>query len=363
MKILIAPFICSDTCDTATYLTSRLTDVLRNAHAVAVCTHARNRFNHVSIYYSPQPKLPLFPSHRSRSVEEHLYNTGGASYQWLCEDMKCLTEAIEQFHPDIIVTINRIAAVPAARKYGIPVIPVVHSCMYQKADISTSHIKDTNRFLSQYGEGQILRLTDLFASCTARIGFGIVETDPFPVNADVSRIGMMTAYQPMLPDRRNVAVCFSENGISSGRIRKTVKACFAGAPYDVYASWQKCTNETDGNLHIIKDMKLSYILRSSVCIHDGSPFITNICHSFGIPQIIITADTCYARFNANSVRRIQSGIVLPQKEFHVHTVYEAYRQCLINEELRKTLWNTAARFRKEQDLFLILPILEQARRK
>lgn len=363
MKILIAPFICSDTCDPASCFTTQLTDVLRNAHAVAVCTHVRNRFHHVSIYDSPQPAVSPFRSLRSRSAEEYLYNAGGASYRWLCEDMECLTKAIEQFHPDIILTYSRIAAVPAARKYSIPVVPVVHSCMYQKADISTSHIRDINRFLSEYGEGQILRLTDLYASCAARIGFGSVETDPFPISADVYRIGMACAYQPILPDRRNVCICFSEKCISSRQIRKTVRAAFGGAPYEVYASWPKGTNEIEGNLHIMKDMKLSYILRSSVCIHDGNPFITNICHCFGIPQIIVTADTCYARFNANSVRRVQTGIVLPLREFHVRTLYEAYRQCLINEELRKTLWNNAAKFRSLQDLFMIMPILEEIRRK
>ena len=86
----------------------------------------------------------------------------------------------------------RVAAIPVARRNGIPVIAIVHSTLYHRAEVPAFCLKDINSFLSSCGEGQILRLRDLYPCCDYRIGFGAVQTDPFPISADITRIGMMT---------------------------------------------------------------------------------------------------------------------------------------------------------------------------
>ncbi|MGM9941857.1 MAG: hypothetical protein ACI32N_07715 [Bulleidia sp.] len=363
MKILIVPFICHSRTDSAYHLSENMASVLRQSHIVAVCTQQENRFHHVSLFASPAPKRKLFMAGKDYSFETWLANQGGTSLSFLRQDFTCIDHAVQQFRPDLIITINRIAAVPAALRYHIPIIAVVHSSMYQKCAVPSSIIRQINTFLSETGNRQILRLKDLYQMCDVRLGFGTMKTDPYPMEYDITRIGMMTLSQLSIHHSGTVCAFFTQLPCSAAKLRKIISDTFKGASYDVYVCWPGCTPEKDINIHYLREPKESLLQKASVCIHDGSSFFTNICHCFAVPQIILYSTSCIARYNALSIRRVHSGIPLSIQKTDVRTLYEAYRQCIINEQFHAILQSLSDAFHDEKDLYAIVELAENTIRK
>lgn len=357
MKILIAPFIPRIAPEPWASACENIADVIRSRHTVGICTHMEGRFHHVSLYHSPAPAKQHFARNDHRSFEGWLKKAGGASLPFLRQDEEALQKAVDSFHPDLIVTDVRVAAIPVARRNGIPVIAIVHSTLYHRAEVPAFCLKDINSFLSSCGEGQILRLRDLYPCCDYRIGFGTVQTDPFPISADITRIGMMTLSQLSIRNDATVSVCFTEPSVSIRKLTKVIEGAFLGAPYEVYIHYPGCIGHTQRNLHFIKEPKESLLRRSSICIHDGSPFITNICHCYGVPQVVVPSDSCISRFHAFSIRREGSGVVIDADQFNVSTIYEAYRTCIVNTSLQQHMHHISSEFLKEGDLLKLLNIL------
>ena len=357
MKILIVPFISRTSPSASASICENIVSVIRTRHAVGICTHLEGRFHHVSLYHSPSPKEQRFSRKDHRSFEGWLKQEGGASLQYLKEDAAALQHAMDSFHPDLIITDSRIAVIPVARRNGIPVITLVHSTMYHRAEVPSFCLKGINAFLSSMGEGQILRLRDLYLTCDYRIGFGTVQTDPFPSSTSITRIGMMTLSQLSIRNDATVSVCFTEPSVSIRKLTKVIEGAFLGAPYEVYIHYPGCIGHTQRNLHFIKEPKESLLRRSSICIHDGSPFITNICHCYGVPQVVVPSDSCISRFHAFSIRREGSGVVIDADQFNVSTIYEAYRTCIVNTSLQQHMHHISSEFLKEGDLLKLLNIL------
>ena len=357
MKILIAPFIPGTCPEAYASIFESIAAVLRTQHTVGICTHMDGRFHHVSLYHSPSPKQKRFGRKDTRSFEGWLYREGGADLSYLQMDAEAMQKAVDAFHPDVILTDFRVAAIPIARRNNIRVISFVHSTMYHRAEVPVFCLKGINAFLSSMGEGQILRLRDLYLSCYKRIGFGTVQSDPFPSSSSIDRIGMMTLSQLPLRKDSTVSIFFTDTSFSTGKLLKVVKESFGGAPYDVYISYPGCTVHNEMNLHFVKEPKESLLKRSGVCIHDGSAYITNLCHCFSIPQIIIPSSSCISRFHAFSVRRIGSGVVISPDQVDVATIYEAYRMCLINDSLTEKLHSISSDYLKEGDLTKLLTLL------
>lgn len=363
MKILIVPFICTSRTDSAYHLSENMASILRNSHVVGFCTQKENRFHHVSLYESPAPKKKTITAGKDSSFETWLSNQGGTSLAWLKQDHNAIDQAVHQFQPDLIITINRIAAVPVALQYGIPIISVVHSTMYQKCEGPASIIHDINAYLCEADTRQILRLKDLYQMCDVRLGFGTMKTDPFPLDCGITRIGMMTLSHLTIHNSGTVCAFFTQLPCSQSKLRRIISDTFKGAPYDVYACWPGCTPDTDMNIHYLKEPKESLLQKASVCIHGGSAFFTNICHCFAIPQIILYSTSCIARYNALSIRRVHSGIPLSIHKTDVRTLYEAYRQCIINEELHSILKDLSNTFLEEKDLYAIMDLVENTVKK
>lgn len=357
MKILIAPFLSANSHQAAAAICENIATVIRARYPVGICTHLEGRFHHVSMYHSPCPVPKRFGRSDHRSYEGWLQKEGGISADYLKEDMDALQKAVNAFEPDIIMTDARAAVIPVARRNGIPVIAIVHSTMYHRSEVPSFCLKDLNAFLRLCGEGQVLRLRDLFLPCDYRIGFGSVQTDPFPSSANITRIGMMTLSQLSIRNDATVSIFLTDHTVSKYRLMKVLKGAFQGAPYEVYVTYPGCRTSNTFNLHFIEEPKESLLRRSSICIHDGSPFITNLCHCYGVPQIIIPSDSCISRFHAFSVRRMGTGMVIEADQFDVATIYEAYRMCLVNTSLQDKLRLAGSEFLKEGDLMSLLNIL------
>ena len=134
MKILIAPLITAARADAAYLITRTLSDLLSyRQNAVAVSTAKASSISSAALYEAAVLKKPRFAAAGLSSYEEWLYSAGAVSEDYLKKDTECLLNAIDHFHPDVIIVIDRIAGVIAARIRGIPCVPLISSSMYRNS--------------------------------------------------------------------------------------------------------------------------------------------------------------------------------------------------------------------------------------
>lgn len=347
MKILIAPLILHPKNDAAYYVTQNLATLLhREGHVVAISADKANTFHYASFYPTAtlKPKR-FFANKECRSYEEWMYQRGATNQKYLTTDMTYLLDAIDHFHPDLILTYDRLAAIAAGRLKNVPVDAIVHSAIYKTASFPTSVITEYNAFLSSYQLEQVLSLKEAYKQCVHRIGFGPVEIQPFTSKAQVQRIGVASSL-PMKKGLTNrVCVFLPDIHKTTLFMNKLMKDTFLGAPYDVYVWYPGCKAHKTQNIHYLAHARDDMIDGSICVIHDGNDYYMNQCMARAIPQVII-ASREYARiYNALAIKRTNIGRSIYEDKLAVSNLYENFRKVLTddsyyeaNQEMKKKIY-------------------------
>lgn len=362
MKILIVPNITQPHSDAVYQICSSLIAILRPEHAIAISASKENHFHHVSLYACPPLKKPLLFSNKDQSYETSLYQTGAASLAYLRKDMEDIQYAVNHFDPDVILSMDRIAAIPVSLQCNIPVISFVHSSMYTKNNVPVFALKGINAFLKENNMEQILHLRELYRLCTYRIGFGIPSFHPYPENENIIRIGSMSFLTPFTEKKNDICIFLSHVPFFHMNLRHIIEETFSGASYTVHVYYPGCKSETKGNIHYMKSPKNSFLLKSSVCIHNGDDYISNICETFAIPQIIYADHSCVHRFNGFAVRRNKAGILFSESRLSLKTMYESYRMCITDDEIKKSLTEISSAIAEEGNLLSITELIQESSR-
>lgn len=362
MKILIIPNITQPHSDAAYQLCSSLITILRPEHTIAISASKENHFHHVSLYDCPSLSRKVLFSDKDQSYETYLYRTGAASLAYLRKDISAIQYAVDHFEPNVILTMDRIAAIPAALQRNIPIISFVHSSIYTKNNVPVSSLKGINAFLNENNMEQILHLRDLYRLCTYRIGFGISSFHPYPKSENVTRIGSMSFLAPSKVKENDICIYLAHVPFFHIHLRHIIEETFIGAQYTVHVCYPGCKSETKGNIHYMKFPKTSFLLKSSICIHNGDDYISNICETFAIPQIIYTDHCCIHRFNGFAVRRNKAGFLFSENQLSLKTMYESYRLCMTDDELRNSLADISTAIFEEGNLLSIIKLIQESSR-
>lgn len=362
MKILIIPNITQPRNDAVYQICSSLITILRTDHTIAISASKENRFHHISLYACPSAHKTLFLADRDQSYETYLYQSGAASLDYLRKDMDSIQYAVDHFEPDIILTMDRIAAIPVALQRNIPVISFVHSSMYTKNNVPVSSLKRINAFLKENNMEQILHLRELYRLCNCRIGFGIPSFHPYPESENITRIGSMSFLTPSKVKENQICIYLNHVPFFPMYLRHIIEETFTGAPCSVHVSYSGCKSETRGNIHYMKSPKISLLAKSSVCIHNGDDYISNICETFAIPQIIYADHSCIHRFNGFAVRRNNAGFLFSENKLSLKTMYESYRLCITDDEIRNSLADISNAIAEEGNLLSIAKLLKESSR-
>ena len=340
MKILITPLIRRPKSDAAYYITKNIADLLTaRGHACAVSAGKINGFRNAALYSCAQLKKPLFTMSGSLSYEEWMHTGGASSKEYLEEDTRLLISAIDEFRPDAVITIDRTAAVIAAKRCSVPCIAVVHSAMYRNISFASKTLHGLNLVLSEYDMEQVFRIHSVYDSCAARIVFGPIALQPFPPETTVFRIGSAGLLPVTENTQERVYVSLAGTKIKSNTVKKVIRETFEGAPYQVYAWTSSQQAEKYRNIHILNAPRTDLLYGASVCIHDGNDYITNQCAAAGTMQLVISDHEYMRSSNANALRRSGSSLVISEDELSVAELYEMFR-CLRSD----------SRFRQQADL-------------
>ena len=359
MKILMIPDITQPRCDTGYLLFENLIQLLSHDHIIAVCSQKGNHFHHISLYPCPIPSRPLFLPSSETTYEAELKRKGVLSLSYLRKDLEAVQEAILHFSPDIILTQDRISGIIAGLNAGIPVITVVHSSLYTRSQVSVSSLRDVNVLLRENNMEQILRLRDLYRRCNVRIGFGCPALNPYPKEENITRLGSMILQTAGKESQKDVCIYMNHIPFVLYRMRRIIEETFIGAPCIVYVYFPGCAVRNKGNIHYLKEPKESYLRTSSVCFHDGNDFLSNACASLSIPQVIYRNSFCSERYNANAIRRNEIGMVYSEKSLSVSTLYESYRACITDSDLKSRLSDISMSIQQERNLSYLNKIVSE----
>lgn len=362
MKILITPGIIQPRIDSNYQLCASLLTVLRPFATIAISASKENHFHHVSLYSSPVANKPFMFHENDQSYETFLYSKGLTSLTYLRNDMEAIQSAVDHFQPDVILTMDRIASIPVALQHNIPVISFVHSSLYTKNNVPVSSLKGINTFLKENKMEQILHLRELYRLCTYRIGFGVPSFHPYPQNENITRIGSMSFLTPSFSKENDICIYLYHIPLFTMHLRHIIEETFSGAPFIVHVYYPGCKSETKGNIHYMKFPKSSLLIKSSVCIHNGDDYIANICETYAIPQIIYTDLSCTHRFNGFAVRRNRAGFMFSENKLSLKTMYESYRLCITDDELKNSLTDTSKAITEEGNLLSITKLIKESSR-
>lgn len=344
MKILIAPLITKQRADAAYHITRTMCDLFtQRQHALAISASKRNSIATASLYEAAEPKPPRFVRREQYSYEEWLYAHGAVSREYLETDLECMNEAIDKFRPDLIIVMDRIAAVIAARLHHIPCITIVNTSMYRSFSFPLRILQPLNQLLSDVGLEQIFRISELYDYCTDRAVFGAIQIQPTPPETDVRRFGSVSFITPLPQIARDVYISFSSVRKKSTALRKMIIDAFQGAPYQVYAAVMDLEAEKVENIHFLAFHRDDLLRSAAVCIHDGNDYICDLCCQNAIPQLIITDHNYGRTSNALAARRYGFGLMADENDLSMATLYENYRKLVASEHYQEN----AAKIRDE----------------
>ena len=295
----------------------------------------------------------------NRSYEEWMYNHGAIDLDYLNQDMELLLDIIDHFHPDRIITLDRLAAVSAGRLKSVPVDAVVDSGMYKVVRFPSSTLKEYNQFLSSWKLEQVLSLQEIYKQCANRFGFGPVETQPFPVKDDVKRIGMSSVCPLPRETAERICIYLPDLHKTSLAAKKILSESFLGASKDVYLWYPGCRAQKVQNIQFLASPRADMIPGCRCVIHDGSDFYMNQCIANGIPQIIVASHECARMYNGQAVQRTGIGRFFYEEDLSVASLYENYQKVLADDMYLTSSLEMKEKITEQGDLTRLLEYWKQ----
>lgn len=275
----------------------------------------------IDTIFSADPVLqrPFFSRVKdARAYEEYMYARGALNAAALKKDTEALLQLIHREKPEVILAIERPAALIAAQVTDTPVWAFVHPSMYRNIWFPAKVMKGLNETLSAYGLEQELSLASLYAKASRRIGFGPLSASPYPEETQVSRLGMMFE-EPLLKSHTDRVVI---HGLS--RYRKLIEETFLHAPYPVVVTGAPA-QEKNENIQYVTSRSISPVPGSDTLIHNGTSYLSLYAMMASVPQIVIGDHTPYRSWNALAVKRCHAGTCLFEEDLNVASLYEAYQ--------------------------------------
>ncbi|MBR2066929.1 MAG: hypothetical protein IJ875_01475, partial [Solobacterium sp.] len=320
MKILITPLIIHAGSDAAFHITRNLATLFhQEGHSVAISAPKENTFSHAQFYPTNKIKPPFLQKRiEEKYYEDFLYNRGAIDDQYLKDDLAHLKEVIEQFQPDVIVTLDRIASILIAKEKDIPSIGIVNQDMYKSTSIPSTILRGVNEILKDNHFDQILNLSSLYDLCDKRILFGPLEIQPILANQDIHRIGISSILQSSLEDRKDIFIYLNDIHLSKWRIKRILDQSFKDAPFSLnaYIKHNKAEQRV-GSIRYMAEPNLNLLKYTKIAIHDGNDYLFNLCMALGIPQLIITDHSYLRNRNGLASQRYRFGLCLYEEEVNV----------------------------------------------
>ncbi len=362
MKVLIVPAILQPEYDTAWFLTQNMADLslTRKGWKIGVCSSQAGSIKNAVCYPAPKPSsfhLNRVFSASTRTYEQAMYSGGLSDAAYLKNDLQCIEQAIESFHPDIVFTINRTAAVLACRSHNIPCWGYVHPGMLRGRRAPVKCLEDLNQLLRDNQYEQIFRIFELYEKIDHRISFGF-EWPASLSASQIDTIGCMSIFPLQKAKTAKLCIFLSHSPLRKSELKKLLCSSFKGAPYQVYAWYPGCQTQTIDNMHFMADLRISVLPGSIACIHDGEDYVFNQCLNSGLPQFVLNGPHCMRAYNAFSVQHMKNGLMMSEEDLSMQSLYETFRKITADDSYDIYAMQYASYLRTRKDLSYLADIME-----
>lgn len=242
-------------------------------HAQQAIIMAKNNFITKNIYYAPRPHQKIF-----FNVQSYLgtyAKKGELNYKYLKKDLLSMEKAIQDYQPDILISLGRFSAFIAAQKYHLKHYYLAEKSLQIKSENNLFHA--FNKLLKENDCRQIINYNDLQKYAT-----------PFSLSSQIKIIDA-----DILTSADTIIV---EKGTSFDKLIRNSLTSFK---------------------YITKGQLLHQ--KPELIIHQENIYLYNCCLQAGIPQIILPRYGYCA---------YQKGIYLNHAECNKKQLYEAIQYAL-----------------------------------
>lgn len=353
---MILPSLCISDTGSCVLLGRNLASLFRmEGIDTAVCTDPGSRFFDVSFYPSVSPPRFHQGSPGTTPEEYHAYYRS-ISASVLKKDFKRIQEAIEEWEPDLLIELERPAAIAAAKHLSLPVLSIVSASMFRNRNFKPDILKGLNRFLNNADMEQVLHLRELY-DYTQCFAFGPAGFLPRFGDYEVTAFGTSCIPPADTAITKELSILFTESRRSDRSLRQMIIDAFLGAPYEVYAASSGFHPGKQSNIRFQNNVRLSSLNGSRIVIHDGCDAVTQYCTAMGVMQIIVYDDSCQRSWNAACLKRSGAGLTIPESLLSMETMYETYRRILADDSFRINAQQLRTEVLEKGDLSSILPHL------
>lgn len=273
-----------------------------------------------------QPKTLLQKNNEDAFIAKGLFHPSTFTL-----DVQQIQSIIHKYQIETIIEYQRPAGLVAAKQTNTKIISIVDSPLYHPTPHSLKSIAQINHCLQNTDQPQVISLAELYSRATLRIGFGPIITNPFPYQQMVKRIGSFQ-YQNIEPKTTNQIMIYFTPNSKNRYFSKIIDEAFHHSNYQVFIHLNSHFQKEKDNLHYISQIELPMIYNSIMVIHDGNPYLANLCHTFGIPQLLLSNQQYPTTYMANSIQRNHLGVVIHQYDLSVASLYEAFRKIVIDDQ-------------------------------
>jgi hypothetical protein len=247
------------------------------------------------------------------SFEQALHIIGATTPRFFGADIGSLRHAIREFRPEVVVAVERPAAIVAARLESARVVTSYSLPMGKAFASNPEYNTAVNRVLQANGLPSAESVLDVFDWADRKIVPSSAALEPMsdPGVAYVGAFRWMEhfAEHPAPDTRRDAIVAYmGSGGVSPRSLVRALESAFDETRYSVYLSTREMKPFTAGRVHVGAWFDFDELLPSAlVSIHHGGQNSVVSALLYGVPQIVRPGRHYERRYNALSVKQLHAG--------------------------------------------------------
>ena len=279
-------------------------------------------------------KLGITERKTVRSFDEVLNLTGNLDYRYLKKSVEQISEAIEDFKPDVVYSEFNISAIIAAKHKGVKLAATVSYPTQHDYANDPGLAGGLNRLLSEFKMEKPGSALKLFELPDMRFCLSIEELEPF--DDRVIFCGVLKDIQRKEAERNKVLVYMGNGTVSAEKTAGVIKEAFKDMGYEVYFATTYLPEKTEGNLHIAKRWDFNTMLDEAVLFinHGGQNSIADgLIH--GVPQIVIPGKVFERRYNAKMLKENKAGVCMSAGDFTADRLKHIAEKAAVSGRMRE----------------------------
>lgn len=257
-------------------------------------------------------KLGMPGRKKIHSFEEVLFITGTLKEKFLRKSIMEIRAAIKDFTPDVVYSEFNISAIIAAELEKVPVCCSYSYPVKTSFAVSPQFSGALRKILKEYNLAPVNSALELFERTDMRFVPSCPELEPVLMKDTYFCGTLKPRPQFCRDDKANKVLVYMGNGtITQSKMLKGIFGAFKDTGFDVYIAGAGLEEKTYGNIHTGCFFNFRELLPSAALFinHGGQNSVADGL-VFGVPQLMFPGKVFERRYNAASVEKNGSGILL-----------------------------------------------------